>query len=235
MGIDIMIKCLAAVGTALAASFAGTALFRIGSRQTEKERREAEEDKKPQPAAGLRTGPQALWQAGMYAGNLGAAVFLTIFYRAQPLSVLRIAFFCALLWACAWTDCKCYLIPNRILFTGLLVYIGLFIAQAALEPAGIRYAALGAGVSAAGLFVAGMLCRTVVPGSVGFGDLKLFVVMGLYLGAENTWNAVFYTLLAAFAVSVFLLVTKRASRKSVMPFAPFLLFGTLLAVFLNGV
>lgn len=234
MGIEI--KYIAAVCIGLCASFWGMAMFRIGRREVEKQAAEPlEEERKIMPLLKWAAVPQSIWQAVMCAGNVGVALFLTAVYAAGPLGILQIIFLCTVLYVCAWTDCRAYLIPNKILLAALFVWMALFVTKAFLEPWNVRYAAVGAGISAAALLLAGLLCRLFVPGSVGFGDLKLFIVLGLYLGADHTWNAVFYTLLASFAVSVFLLVTKRASRKSLIPFAPFLLAGTLLTVFFHGV
>lgn len=234
MGIEM--RYAAALCMGLCASFFGMALFRVGGREVEKqETEELDGEKKTMPLLKPVHVPQNIWKTVMCVSNVGAALFLTVAYDAGSLAVLQIVLLCTVLYVCAWTDCRAYLIPNKILLAALLVWIALFVIEAFLEPWNVRYVAVGAGISAAALLLAGLLCRLFVPGSVGFGDLKLFIVLGLYLGADHTWNAVFYTLLGSFAVSVFLLVTKRASRKSVMPFAPFLLLGTLLAVFFNGV
>lgn len=148
--------------------------------------------------------------------------------------MLKIVLMVEVLWACAWTDWKVYLIPNKVLLWSLVIRAGIFAVEALVEPQEVFNMLASAVVPAAALLAAGLLCRLVVPKSVGFGDLKLFVVLGLYLGAAYTWNAIFYTLAASFVASVYLLVTKRASRASVIPFAPFLLIGTLAAVVLSG-
>ena len=246
MGTEV--RVLAAAGMALVVSLTGTALFSVAGRLLEQEeagtvRADCKRwDNSMMRAvckrwqnSVMRADSGKLWQAGMYAGNVLAAVVLTAVYAAGMYSVIQMLFLCTVLWVCAWTDCRAYLIFNRILLFGLLVYLALFALQGILAPGQMRDTAIGAGISAAGLFAAGFLCRIVMPGSVGAGDLKLMIVLGLYLGMEHTWNAVFYTLLSAFFVSVWLLATKRASGKSVLPFAPFLLIGTLAALFLHGI
>jgi leader peptidase (prepilin peptidase) / N-methyltransferase len=72
-----------------------------------------------------------------------------------------------------------------------------------------------------------------LPNAIGRGDVKLAGVLGLYLGwfGEATWMA---GLLLGFVfgglVSVGLLVTRRASRKSEIPFGPYMLAGALAAI-----
>ncbi len=234
MGMEM--KYLASFVIGFFSSAVGTALFHIGSREIEKQAGEEwGEDEKMLPMKGWAAVPQKVWMSAMWAGSMILPLFLTAVYAAKTLPVLRIVLLCAVLYVCAWTDCRAYLILNKILIAALFLWIGLTAAEISLEPGNVRGLLIGSGISAAALLAAGLLCRLAVPGSVGFGDLKLFLILGLYLGADYTWSAVFYTLIASFVVSVFLLVTKRASRKSVMPFAPFLLLGTLMAAFLNGV
>ena len=67
------------------------------------------------------------------------------------------------------------------------------------------------------------------------GDIKLLGMMGLGLGMDLVWMPLFFSFAAVFIFCIFLLLTKRAKRTDSIPFAPFLLFGALAAVFLNGI
>lgn len=224
------LNCVLMVCASALCTLVGIGLFRLGRAQIAAA--------PPQPDAPERPLPErvpAKWIAGMAVGNVAVALVLTLYYQGEPLAVLRMLMLCTLLWSCAWTDWQALLIPNRILLAGL-AGMALFSALKILsDPGGAGEFLLQAFVPAGALFLAGLLCRVVVPNSVGFGDLKLFGVMGMYLGYELIWGAVLFSLVAAFVYSLALLVTKRATRKSVIPFAPFLLIGTLLAAFLNGI
>jgi leader peptidase (prepilin peptidase)/N-methyltransferase len=73
------------------------------------------------------------------------------------------------------------------------------------------------------------------PGQIGLGDVKLSGVLGLYLGwlGLGAWIVgVFAMFVLGGAVSLVLLVTRRATRKSTIPFGPFMLLGTLVSVLL---
>ncbi|MBC6465523.1 prepilin peptidase [Actinomadura alba] len=77
----------------------------------------------------------------------------------------------------------------------------------------------------------------IVPNAIGFGDVKLSGVLGLYLGWLG-WPAWILGLFAAFVLggvwAVGLLITRRADRKSAIPFGPFMLVGVLVAVVRHG-
>lgn len=77
----------------------------------------------------------------------------------------------------------------------------------------------------------------VVPSQIGFGDVKLAGVLGLYLGWLGL-QAWLLGVLAGFVLgglyAVALLATRRATLKSSIPYGPFMLAGTLAAVLAYG-
>jgi leader peptidase (prepilin peptidase)/N-methyltransferase len=77
----------------------------------------------------------------------------------------------------------------------------------------------------------------VVPSAIGLGDVKLSGVLGLYLGwlGSAAWvMGVFGMFVVGGVYAVGLLVTRRATRKTAIPFGPFMLAGALVAVLLYG-
>ncbi|REE99662.1 prepilin peptidase [Thermomonospora umbrina] len=76
-----------------------------------------------------------------------------------------------------------------------------------------------------------------VPGQLGFGDVKLAGVLGLYLG----WLGPAAALTGVLAIHVTgglyalgLLITRRAGLRTQIPFGPFMLLGTLIAVLVHA-
>ena len=59
-------------------------------------------------------------------------------------------------------------------------------------------------------------------------------VTELFVQYDGIWGAVFASLVLSFLLAVFLLVTKKKSRKDVIPFAPAIVLGTFVSVFLTG-
>lgn len=64
--------------------------------------------------------------------------------------------------------------------------------------------------------------------NMGAGDVKLALVMGLYLTGEYVVGAILYGCIAAALFSVFQLLRKRVSRKDLIPFVPFLYIGLII-------
>ena len=140
----------------------------------------------------------------------------------------------SILWACSWYDKKYHLIPNRILVFALILRAVILIVQAAVDSGELKYFLLSSGIAALALMIGAILCRVLSPNSVGFGDVKLLGVMGLYLGANNVWSPIFMTLILLFVAGLYLLIFKKADRKTEIPLAPFMLAGTILAAILTG-
>lgn len=82
-----------------------------------------------------------------------------------------------------------------------------------------------------------LLLFLINPAGMGFGDVKLAPTLGLALGWYG-WPTVFTGTFVGFALGALtglaLIATRRANRKTALPFGPFMLIGTLAALLLNG-
>lgn len=136
---------------------------------------------------------------------------------------------CALRLAAA--DLREHRLPNRIVYpwtAGSVVLLGLV---------GLLAGDLGAwarAISAGLLWSLGfLLVRLIHPSAIGMGDVKLALVLGLWTGVLG-WAAVGLAVVLSFLLggllSLGLLVTGRATRRSRIPFGPLLLLGAALAL-----
>jgi leader peptidase (prepilin peptidase) / N-methyltransferase len=66
---------------------------------------------------------------------------------------------------------------------------------------------------------------------MGFGDVKLAFMMGLFLGYPNIIVALFMAFFIGAIIGVCLIISGRKKFSSEVPFGPFLIFGTFLALF----
>jgi leader peptidase (prepilin peptidase)/N-methyltransferase len=123
-------------------------------------------------------------------------------------------------------------LPNRIVLPSYLVG-GVLLATASLARHDPWPLARGlAGMAA--LFVCYYALAAGYPGGMGFGDVKLAGLLGLYLGFLG-WSWVLVGAFAGFLLGgvagVGLMLAGRAGRRTALPFGPYMLAGALLAVF----
>ena len=69
-------------------------------------------------------------------------------------------------------------------------------------------------------------------GSLGLGDVKLFACIGIFLGMDKVLSAMFVSALLSGLVGLVLIIKSDSNRKQSIPFAPFILIGTLYTIIL---
>jgi leader peptidase (prepilin peptidase)/N-methyltransferase len=128
-------------------------------------------------------------------------------------------------------DLEHYLLPNRIVYPLAVAVLALLTLGAIGErDGGALVRALLGGLAG---FVALGVLHLVSPRSMGFGDVKLALVLGLALGWLGWGELVlglFLSFLYGAVVGVTLMALRLRGRKDHVPFGPFLAAGTLTAV-----
>lgn len=191
------------------------------------------EGEPPENAAGMK--PMVIYSVIMILVTIGAAVMCGVYYpENNPFTSMKRMMLLSVLWPVAYIDFRTYRIPNAFVLYGLACRAALLPLELMFNGVLFKVDIVSELVAAAALFLASMLCAVCFKGSIGYGDIKLFLVMGLLLGLEDSWGAVFASLLVSFCVAVFLLVTKKKGRKDAIPFGPAIVLGTYISVCLTG-
>lgn len=163
-----------------------------------------------------------------------AVMYLTVYEDFTVWTAVKRLALLSVMWPVALIDYKTYRIPNSYIIYGLACRVLIFPFELLFSEPGVWQVLLGEVIAAAAMLLAAVLCGVLIKNSVGFGDMKLFVVMGLLLGTQGIWSAVFLSLIVSFIAAVFLLATKRKTKKDAIPFGPALVLGTYLAAYLTG-
>jgi leader peptidase (prepilin peptidase)/N-methyltransferase len=139
--------------------------------------------------------------------------------------------FFACLLVVSVVDLEYSIIPNRIVYPTVFLSLPL-LALAALAEGDLGRlgtALVGAAIAFAVLFVVHLIS----PASMGFGDVRLTFVLGLFLGwlgLSHVVAGLFLGFALGAVVGVGLVLTRRRGRKDSVPFGPFLAAGAALAV-----
>lgn len=131
------------------------------------------------------------------------------------------------------TDLWEHVVPNKILLILLLLFLIAAGIQALRDVDGLTelFPSMVLGVLFCALcFGLGYLFSRK---SMGAGDVKLSLVMGLFLTGEYVVGAVLYGCLVSAGYSVVQMLRKKLSRKDVIPFVPFLYIGLVIRCFVE--
>jgi leader peptidase (prepilin peptidase)/N-methyltransferase len=154
---------------------------------------------------------------------------------AAVLVMVSFLYLAAITIALALIDLDVHKLPNVIVIPAYAVSAALFAAASILS--GDFGPLIGSGIAMAGLFLFYLVMALVYPGGMGLGDVKLAGVLGIYLGWAG-WGAVavgaFSAFLLAGVFSIILIATKRAGRKSGIPFGPWMFAGAWLGIVIGN-
>lgn len=179
----------------------------------------------------VRSYTQRTIALALLALPMGVLAFLTTAWVHPALVGCAAAWLAVCSVPLAVIDTLVYRLPDPLTMAALGGTAGFLVAAAGTGGTWPDLARSGAGGAAlAGLFVLLAIAR---PGSAGLGDAKLGLSLGALAGWRG-WNVLLAALVAAFLLAacygLWLLASKRASLRSRIPFGPFLLAGTLVAV-----
>jgi leader peptidase (prepilin peptidase) / N-methyltransferase len=145
---------------------------------------------------------------------------------------LALAFVCLVL---AVIDASTRLLPNRITYPAFPVLLGLLlVASLGLGDLGRLARGLLAAAAVGAFF---LLLALISPRGMGLGDVKLAPTLGLALGWLS-WGTVAVGVFAGFLLGglagVAAILVLGLTRKSLLPFGPWLVAGALLGVLAGG-
>jgi leader peptidase (prepilin peptidase)/N-methyltransferase len=134
--------------------------------------------------------------------------------------------------ALALIDLETHRLPNKIVLPAYVV--GAVLLGAAALLAGDLERLLGAGIGLVAMWLAYFLMAILYPGGMGFGDVKLAGVLGLFLGWLG-WGPLIVGSFSAFLLggvfALVLLASRRVTRKGGIPFGPWMLAGAWVGIF----
>ena len=185
----------------------------------------------PCPACGQRL-PSRYWLVPLAC----AALYVAAAIRLGPDWALPayLLFFASLL-AISVIDLQLQIIPNRIVYPTIFAAIPLLAlaAFATDDWEGLVHAL----VSGAVAWVALLVIHLIQPGGMGFGDVRLSFLLGMFLGWIDYGHAlmgIFLGFLLGAVVGLLLVGLRIRSRTDHVPFGPFLAAGAAITVLAGG-
>lgn len=169
---------------------------------------------------------------------LTGIVSLALFYKyGLTVDFAAFLFLMYILLAVFFIDLDHQIIPNELVIVGLLGGVILF-AYNLFLPFQI-YAdhlwwnpLLGLVVGSGFLLGVSLIGLALYKGDevMGMGDVKLFAPIGLFLGWRMTLLALFASVVLGGMSSLLLILLGKATRKSMIPFGPFIVIGVFITI-----
>ena len=174
--------------------------------------------------------PHRLWVPALYAvvwaslaWRLGGAGHLAVLPAYLYLGALAVAL--------AAIDADVHRLPDALVLPAYPV--ALVLLAAASLGTGDWWALVRAAIAGGGLWLVYLVLALASPGGLGFGDVKLAGVLGLFLGwlgGGRVIEATFLAFVLGGLAGLVLLLARRVTRTSHIAFGPAMLVGAWLAV-----
>ncbi|HWI54136.1 MAG TPA: prepilin peptidase [Desulfobacteria bacterium] len=153
---------------------------------------------------------------------LTGILFVSSYLRyGYTVEFLTAAILVSIMIVAAFIDITHKIIPNKLVLFGLAVGIPLGLFRFDAGPIFIL-----AGFAAG--FIPMFLIAVISGGQMGFGDVKLAGVMGVFLGWKGVLVAILLAFFAGAVYGLFLMIVLGRGRKTAVPFGPFLAFSSVI-------
>lgn len=168
--------------------------------------------------------------SGIFAG---AAMALFTFYGYSVIHSVSLLILLSALLGIGKIDKKHKIIPNAILMTLLMIRIMLIAGEIFVDGSDLIVVLLSSALGVVYGTVVFLVIRLFSKESIGMGDIKLFAVIGLYIGSTAILPALFVASLLALIYGVVMIARKAISKKDTMSFGPFIAAGTIVVMVLG--
>lgn len=125
-------------------------------------------------------------------------------------------------------DFYCHKIPNIVLLIGAGCRVIFLVMILLLEQTEFLTQLLMSLAGCIASLLVMLLISIISKQGIGYGDVKLYACIGLYLGIMDTYYILFYAVLLAALYAAYVLLAKKGDRKTRIPFGPFTYLGFIL-------
>lgn len=162
----------------------------------------------------------------------GVMFIITWVYLPAPLFTYKIAYLgiVSCLIVVFFADAKYHIIPDQIQIAFLIFSLITLPVYGSIQQIFIYRIISAFAVMAPILF----LYWITRGGGMGFGDVKLSFVIGIFLGLKLGLISLYLAFIMGALIGILMLFLKKRSLRSKIAFGPFLVLGTLVALFLQS-
>lgn len=162
------------------------------------------------------------------------SIIITNFYSGNLCDYIKTIAIASLMWPMAQIDYKYKRIPNKLIILGLIYRAVILVFEIIFYRDGLLYTVVFELIAAIGIGLVLLLSLLIIKNGIGMGDIKFFMLMGLFLGAYRLISAVFIVMIIAFFIALYKLIIKKEGKKAEFAFGPSIAIGSLISFIIFG-
>jgi leader peptidase (prepilin peptidase)/N-methyltransferase len=160
----------------------------------------------------------------LFAGALYAFSYIKYGFSVELLLACSLILLCAIIFV---SDLLYFIISDKVLITFFVWFLAL---QVIFEYRSWLDAAVGGLLGFLFLLLLAILSK----GGIGGGDIKLMGVLGLLLGFQGAYLTLMIASIVGVLVAIVGLLMKKYTRKTAIPFGPYLAIGALVTFYYSA-
>jgi len=168
-------------------------------------------------------------QYPLVEGFCAFSFWLAVHSYGLSLQAAASAVFICLLIALAAIDLQHMILPDELTLSGAAFFFIYSFFNTEVGQLDAVLSGLGGALFFAGLYYFYLKVRKIE--GLGFGDIKMALFMGLFLGLRRLAVAIFLASLSGLLVGIFFIVFRKKDLKLALPFGPFLSLGSYVSLF----
>lgn len=158
---------------------------------------------------------------------------ISLYKNTTIVSFIKLFVLFVIVAAAAIVDYKRKIIPNALVIFGLVFRVGVY-AYEIFSKADIKSILINDLIGLAVGFGILAIVSLITKGSIGFGDAKLFGIIGIIGGSFCTYSTLLVSLIISTVVSLIGLARKKIGRKDSIPFGPCIAAGYVIVLLLTS-
>lgn len=164
---------------------------------------------------------------------MALALQISLYKNTSILNVVKLYGVFVIVFCAAVVDIKRRIIPNFLIVIGLIFRLGVYVYELIVID-NIQTVLVNDLIGFAIGFVFLAIVSLLTRGALGFGDAKLFGVIGMTCGSFCTYSTLLLSLVISAVVSIVNIARKKMGRKDSFPFGPCIAIGYAIAILLTS-
>lgn len=161
------------------------------------------------------------------------ALQISLYNHTSIINLIKLYGLFLILISAAIVDSKRRIVPNSLILIGLAFRIAIYIYEI-IYIAEIKAILLNDFIGFTIGFVFLAIVSLVTKGAMGFGDVKLFGIIGCISGSFCTYSTLLISLILSTIFSLVAIGRKKMGRKDTFPFAPCIAIGYVIVILLKS-